>query len=47
MKILDRYIAVAVASGTGIALLLMVGLDAFFILIKELDSVGDGDYTTG
>jgi lipopolysaccharide export system permease protein len=47
MKILDRYIAVAVASGTVIALLLIVGLDAFFILIKELDSVGDGDYTTG
>jgi lipopolysaccharide export system permease protein len=47
MKILDRYIAVAVASGAAIALLLIVGLESFFVLIKELDSVGEGGYTIG
>ena len=45
MKILDRYIAIAVASGTGIALILILGLDMFFTLIKELDSVGEGSYS--
>ena len=33
MKILDRYIAVAVASGAAIALLLIVGLESCFTLI--------------
>ena len=47
MKILDRYIAIAVASGAAVALLLIVGLESFFTLIKELDSVGQGGYTTG
>ena len=47
MKILDRYIAVAVASGAAVALLLIVGLESFFTLIKELDSVGEGGYTPG
>jgi lipopolysaccharide export system permease protein len=47
VKILDRYIAAAVASGAAIALLLIVGLESFFTLIRELDSVGDGGYTTG
>ena len=47
MKILDRYIASAVISGAVIALLLIVGLQAFFTLIKELDNVGDGGYTIG
>jgi lipopolysaccharide export system permease protein len=47
MKILDRYLAVAVATGTAVALLLIVGLESFFTLIKELDSIGEGGYTTG
>ena len=47
MKILDRYIAVAVITGAAVALLLIVGLESFFTLIKELDSVGEAGYTTG
>lgn len=46
MKILDRYIAVTVLSGTAIALLLVVGLEAFLTLIRELDSIGKGGYST-
>ena len=45
MKILDRYIAVAVVVATALALLLVVGLEAFLTLIKELDSVGEGGYS--
>ena len=46
MKILDRYIALAVALGTGVALLVIVGMDAFFNVIDQVDDVGKGDYTT-
>ena len=45
MKIVDRYIARAIISGTLTALLLVVGLDVFFTLISEIDDVGEGDYT--
>jgi len=45
MKILDRYIAVAIATGTGIALLVILGLDIFFNLIGQMDKVGTGTYT--
>jgi lipopolysaccharide export system permease protein len=45
MKILDRYIAVVVVVATALALLLVVGLEAFLTLIKELDSVGEGGYS--
>lgn len=45
MKILDRYIAVAIAAGTGIALLVIIGLDIFFNVIGQLDSVGVGTYS--
>jgi len=39
MKILDRYIALAIAAGTGIALLVILGLDVFFNIIGQLDKV--------
>ena len=45
MRILDRYIAVAIAAGTGIALLVIVGLDVFFSVIGQLDKVGTGTYS--
>lgn len=45
MKILDRYIAVAVITGTLVALLIVVGLDVFFNVIAQLDNVGRDNYT--
>lgn len=45
MKILDRYIAVAVVTGTLVALLIVVGLDMFFNVIAQLDNVGRENYT--
>ena len=45
MKILDRYIAVAVTTGTLVALLIVVGLDVFFNVIAQLDNVGRENYT--
>ncbi len=45
MKIIDRYIAGVVIAGTLTALLVVIGLDAFFSLIGQIDSVGKGDYT--
>jgi len=45
MKILDRYIAGAVAFGTGVALLVILGLDVFFSIINQIDDVGKGSYT--
>ncbi len=45
MKILDRYIAVAIATGTGVALLVILGLDIFFNIIGQMDKVGVGTYT--
>ena len=45
MKIIDRYIARVITTGTLTALLLVVGLDVFFSLISQIDDVGEGDYT--
>jgi lipopolysaccharide export system permease protein len=45
MKILDRYIAAAVVTGTLIALLIIAGLDVFFNVIAQLDNVGKDNYT--
>lgn len=45
MKILDRYIAIAVARGTLVALFVLVGLGVFFNVIAQLDNVGKGTYS--
>ena len=45
MKLLDRYIAGVVVSGTLGALLVIVGLDIFFNVIDQSDNVGEGNYT--
>ena len=45
MKILDRYIAVAVVTGTLVALLVLVGLDMFFSVVSQMNNVGKGSYS--
>jgi lipopolysaccharide export system permease protein len=45
VKILDRYVGVAVVTGTAIALLVIVGMDVFFNVISQIDDVGKGSYT--
>lgn len=45
MKILDRYMAIAVAGSTLIVLLVLLALFSFGAFVAELDSVGKGDYT--
>jgi lipopolysaccharide export system permease protein len=45
MMILDRYIAGVVAIATGLALLVIVGLDLFFSIINQVDDVGKGNYS--
>jgi len=45
MKVLDRYVALAVAGGTGIALLIIVGMNVFFNVVSLIDNVGKGDFT--
>ncbi len=45
MKLLDRYIAGAVATGTGIALLVIMGLNVFFSIIEEIDELNEGSYS--
>jgi lipopolysaccharide export system permease protein len=45
MKLLDRYIALAMARGTGIALLVIMGLNVFFSIIEEIDELGEGSYS--
>lgn len=44
MKILDMYIAAVVTAGTGIALLMVVGLDTFFSIISQIDNLEKGSY---
>jgi len=44
MKLLDRYIAFAMAKGTGVALLVIMGLNVFFSIIEEIDELGEGSY---
>jgi len=45
VKILDRYVAAAVVTGTGIALLVVVGMDVFFNVISQIDGVGKKGFT--
>jgi lipopolysaccharide export system permease protein len=45
MKILDRHIAAAVATGTLVALLIVVGLEIFFNAITQIDDLGHERYT--
>lgn len=45
MKLIDRYIAGVVVSGTLGALLVVVGLDVFFNVIDQIEDVGQGGYT--
>jgi lipopolysaccharide export system permease protein len=45
VKLLDRYIGGVVFGATGIALLVVMGLNVFFEIISQLDDVGKGDYT--
>lgn len=45
MKLLDRYIADAMVKGTGVALLVIMGLTMFFSIIEEIDKLGKGSYT--
>lgn len=45
MKILDRYIGISVATGIVLALLVLLSLDSFFRLVRELNEVGEGNYT--
>jgi lipopolysaccharide export system permease protein len=45
VRILDRYVAAAVVTGTAIALLVIVGMDVFFNVIAQIDDVGKGSYT--
>jgi lipopolysaccharide export system permease protein len=47
MKLVDRYIAGVVATGTLIALLVVVGMDVFFTVVDQISSVGKGGYTFG
>jgi lipopolysaccharide export system permease protein len=47
MSILDRYIARAVVVGTATALLVLSALDMFIALMRELESVGTGEYGYG
>jgi len=44
MKLLDRYIAAAMAKGTGVALLVIMGLNVFFSIIEEIDELDKGSY---
>jgi lipopolysaccharide export system permease protein len=41
---LDLYIARVVAAGTGVAMLIVMGLDVFFSVIDEIGDVGRGSY---
>ncbi len=45
MKLLDRYIAGVVISGTAVALLVIMGLNVFFEVIRQIDDVGEGTFT--
>jgi lipopolysaccharide export system permease protein len=45
VRILDRYVGVAVVTGTAISLLVIVGMDIFFSVITQIDDIGKGGYT--
>jgi hypothetical protein len=42
MKLLDRHIERAMARGTSIALLVIIGPNVVFSLIRETDELGKG-----
>jgi hypothetical protein len=42
MKLLDRYIELAMTKGTGIALLVIMGPNVVFAVIREADELGKG-----
>jgi len=44
MRIIDRYIGVAVFRNIALVLMVLIALDAFFRLVRELNSVGTGNY---
>jgi len=45
VKIIDRYIAGVVVTGTLIALLVLVGMESFFAVIDQISRVGTNGYT--
>jgi lipopolysaccharide export system permease protein len=45
MKILDRYLGIAIVSGTLLALLLLVSVGTLMEFVDEIDEVGKQDYT--
>ena len=47
MKILDRYIGAVVFRSIGLVLLVLLALDGFFRLARELNKVGTGNYDQG
>lgn len=47
MNLIDRYIAGTIATGTLVALLVVVGLDVFFNVIDQIENVGKDGYTMG
>jgi len=44
MKIIDRYIGAAVFRSIALVLLVLIALDGLFRLVRELNSVGTGNY---
>ena len=44
MKIIDRYIGAAVFRNTALVLMVLIALDGLFRLVRELNSVGKGNY---
>ncbi len=47
MNVLDRYLARVVLTGTALALLVLVSIDAFFAFVGETGDIGLGDYGVG
>ena len=45
MRLLDRHIGITVAISIGLVLLVLISLDSFFRLARELNQVGEGNYT--
>ena len=47
MKIIDRYIGIAVFKSIGLVLAVLIALDGLFRLVREIDDVGTGNYDQG
>ena len=47
IRVADRHLGSTAIGGILLALLLLVSLDAFFALIRELADIGKGDYQVG